>query len=142
MGLIVPELIMPSTGLTLTDAYVAVSRSAFVITPLGSNVFSVCTEYGTWFSHESRLQEKTRLDSATLVFTLKSGDVSQLYPAVYAHLQTMFPDSYSDETPVEAPAEPPADETPAETPADTPVEEAPAETPADTPAEAPAEPPV
>jgi hypothetical protein len=98
MGLLVPTLTMASTGMTLANAYMAISRNPYVMTPVGSGQFTVHTQYNTWYSLASRQQGKDAIDTSMLTFTWSSANVTHLYQAAYGHLTAMYPDAYPDNT--------------------------------------------
>lgn len=100
MGIIVPDLVMPATGLTLPNAYIAISKSSVVLHPRDGSL-EVVTSYNTWTSHEARLADKRPVEAfgttITFAWPQPAGALADMYAAAYDVIKAAYP-GYIDET--------------------------------------------
>ncbi len=110
MGIMVADLHVERIGITLPNAYIAVSKSRVALTPLATNVYRLDTNYSIWTSHEARLAGKAPLDttSINLVWDTSADDtLAHGYTFVYDHIKQRFP-NHVDDVAQPVPAQPPS----------------------------------
>lgn len=117
---IVAAFSMPSTGLKLPAAYLAIADQMMVSVSGGDGTYDVRTVYSAWISHGDRLAGREPVQRTALQFAYapKGGvQIDDLYAAAYAEIKKLC-DEYEDvqSAPVPLPAPVPAPE-PAPAPA-------------------------
>lgn len=101
MGIVVANVKVCSTGVTLANAYIAVSRSSVTLVPQPTaNTFSVRTVYGVWNSYPDRCDGRAPVDNSLLFMDWTSSSVSTLAPAdaLYADLYSAIKAKYDCHT--------------------------------------------
>lgn len=88
MGILVPGFGVDHLGITLPEAYIAVSKHSIIISPRDSD-YDITTQYCIWASHRARLDGKTPLMHEAITFA--SDSLIDLYAAIYARIKERFP---------------------------------------------------
>lgn len=102
MGIIVPDLVIEDQGLSLPNAYIAISKNTMVLNPT-ANVFGVFTSYNMWASLQARLDGKKPINMmpTSVSFTWSgptSAPLDDLYGAAYDTIKATYP-TFVDEQP-------------------------------------------
>lgn len=113
---IVAAFSMPSTGLKLPSAYLAIADQMMVSVSRGDGTYDVRTVYSAWISHGDRLAGREPVQRTALQFAYAPGggvQIDDLYAAAYAEIKKLcdeYEDVQSAPVPVPAPAPEPASE--------------------------------
>jgi hypothetical protein len=105
---IVAAVSVPSTGLQLPAAYLAVADQMMVSVSRGDGIYDVRTVYSAWNSHQDRLAGREPVHRFTLQFEYapKGGvQIDDLYGAAYDEIKKLY-DEYEDVQAAEPAPEP------------------------------------
>lgn len=102
MGIIVPNFEQAEQGLSLPNAYVAISKNSVVLNPT-STAYDVYTSYNIWASHQAREDGKKPITMMPISINFEFSDpttssLNDVYAAAYTQIKMKFP-GWIDEQP-------------------------------------------